>query len=139
MGWHNNIERLDAWPVLCYELGLMAGKIALSLLLAMTIILAPAHLSARTCIFSSAPSEKACQPGSCANKTCCATSQENRAPVLPPPAKDDSSGKLIGTWATASTAILPIHPPAIQQVALANTAFRAHAPPTLASTCICLI
>src|SRR3989440_12101620 len=38
--------------------------------------------------------EKACKPGSCANKICCATSSRNTAPASHPIAKGDSSQQL---------------------------------------------
>src|ERR1700730_7118152 len=75
----------------------MAGRIALALLLAMAIVLAPAGLSARPCVLINAPSEKACQPNCCANKTCCATSPKNTAPTAQPLAKSGSNQQNIVT------------------------------------------
>jgi hypothetical protein len=63
-------------------------------MLAMALPIAATPLSARICILSNAPSEKACKPGSCANKICCATSSRNTAPASHPIAKGDSSQQL---------------------------------------------
>jgi hypothetical protein len=79
---------------LCYEVSVVVMRIVLSLMLAMALPIGAMPLSARTCILSNAPSEKACKPGSCANKMCCATSRKNTAPASQPIAKGDSSQQL---------------------------------------------
>ncbi len=116
----------------------MAGKIALSLLLVMTIILAPVRLSARTCILSNVATEKACQPGCCPNKTCCATSSQNTTATSQPFAKNGSAPELNTTFA-AITAIIPNRGPAAQQIAFSDATSYAHAPPQLAVLCTFLI
>jgi len=72
------------------------------------LLVAPVHLPARTCIISDAPIHKACQPGCCANKTCCATSQKN-APVSQPFAKDNSTFEFNATCVPALNAPAPDH------------------------------
>ena len=64
------------------------------------LLAAPIHLSARTCIISDAPIHKACQPGCCANKACCATSQK-AAPVSQPFAKNNSTFEFNATCVAA--------------------------------------
>ena len=76
---------------MCYEITAVMNRIVLSVLLAMALPIAATPISARTCILSNASSEKACKPGSCANKMCCATSRKNTAPSSQPLAKSDSS------------------------------------------------
>jgi len=69
----------------------------ISMAMAAALFAAPAGLAAGSCIFSSAPSQKACQLNCCANKTCCATSPKNTAPPSQPLAKGDSSQQLKAT------------------------------------------
>jgi hypothetical protein len=66
----------------------------ISVAVATALFMAPASLSARSCIFSNAPDQKACQSSCCANKTCCATSPKNTAPPSQPLAKADSGQQL---------------------------------------------
>ncbi len=132
------VERFDAWPVLCYELESMASRIALSLLLAMTIVLAPARLSARPCVLSNVPSEKACEISCCANKTCCATSPKNTSAPLQPLAKANSSHELNATCVAMVTAVPPSQQLGVQSF-LSSSAPGAHSPPPLALICIRLI
>jgi hypothetical protein len=69
----------------------MLSRIIISMAMAAALFTAPVGFAARSCILSSAPSQKACQPTCCANKTCCATSPKNTAPPSQPLAKGDSS------------------------------------------------
>src|ERR1041385_5961122 len=66
---------------------------------------APLGISAPSCILSNVRSEKACQPGSCANKACCATSSKHTGTDPQPLAKTDLSSQLdlagTGTTVTA--------------------------------------
>jgi len=117
----------------------MAGRIALSLLFAMAIVLAPARLSARPCVLINAPSEKACQPVCCANKTCCATSPKNTAPVAQPLAKSGFGPELNATGMPLFTAINPHFAPAPPHFAGCNAVPYAHSPPQLAALCTFLI
>ena len=133
------VERFDAWPVLCYELEPMASRIAVSLLLAMTIVLAPARLSARPCVLSNVPSEKACEISCCANKTCCATSPKNTSAPSQPLAKSHSIAKLDAASAATLISILPSHTTGTEQFSHFFASYYAHSPPTLALICIRLI
>jgi len=67
---------------------------------------APLGISAPSCILSNVRSEKACQPGSCANKACCATSSKHTGTDPQPLAKTDlpSQPDLAGTVATVAIA-----------------------------------
>jgi len=95
--------------------------------------------AARSCIHSSAPVQKACQSSCCANKTCCATSPKNTAPLSQPLAKADSSYKPVATWIVLPTAVSPSRQFGTQQFLLTNAASSAHSPPPLALICIRLI
>ena len=132
------VERFDARPVLCYEVEPMAGRIALSLLLAVTIVLAPVGLSARPCVVINTPSEKACAPACCANKTCCETSHQRTGSPVQPLAKSASDQQNVVVLSSQSALAL------LSPVAIASSFFSfedsaAHSPPRLALTCIRLI
>jgi hypothetical protein len=49
------------------------------------------RLPATSCPVAGAPIGKACRPGCCANKSCCADSQKNHNVPSPPLAKDSAS------------------------------------------------
>jgi hypothetical protein len=117
----------------------MAGRIALSLLLAMAIVLAPAGLSARPCVLINAPSEKACQPACCANKTCCETSPKNTSAPSQPLLKSGSAAKVNAASAATLISILPSRKTDAEQFSHFIASCYAHAPPTLALICIRLI
>src|SRR3989440_240521 len=85
----------------------MLGRITISLAMAVALMTTPFHVSARTCIVSDAPVQKACKPGCCANKTCCATSKKNNAPISQPLAKNGSAPELSATCAVTLNAIAP--------------------------------
>src|SRR5260370_14002667 len=72
----------------------MLSRIIISMAIAAALFTAPVGLAARSCILSNAPSQKACQPSCCANKTCCATSPTNTAPPSQPLGKADSGQQL---------------------------------------------
>jgi hypothetical protein len=99
---------------------------------------APVGLAARSCILTNAPSQKACQPSCCANKTCCATSPRNTAPSSQPLAKADSGQQLS---AICFAAALPLSSCEVgaEQFRLQATAPLANSPPQLALLCTFLI
>src|ERR1700745_3932816 len=83
----------------------MLSKIVISVVMALAFVAAPVGSAAGSGILVNAPSQKACQPSCCANKTCCATSSKNTAPSSQPLAKADSGQQLS---ATCFTAALPL-------------------------------
>jgi len=116
----------------------MAGRIALSLLLAMTIVLAPASLSARPCILINAPSEKACDMGCCANKTCCETSPKNTSSPSQPLAKSGSHQQ-INLISPSNFVVTTLHQGSIELPIFSSQEWTAHSPAPLALICIRLI
>src|SRR5260370_34344232 len=80
----------------------MLSRIIISMAIAAALFTAPVGLAARSCILTNAPSQKACQPSCCANKTCCATSPKNTAPPAQPLAKADSDQQLSATCFAAA-------------------------------------
>src|SRR5262249_9227111 len=99
---------------------------------------APMSLAARSCILSSAPEQQACKPGSCANKTCCATSSEHTSTPSHPLTKADSSYKVNAT-SIALLFVAPSPESGAQRFTVSNNESSAHSPPTLALICIRLI
>jgi hypothetical protein len=99
---------------------------------------APVGLAERSCIFSSAASQKACQSSCCANKTCCATSPKNTAPQSQPLAKADSSQQLKATGFVTALSFSSCEAGS-KQFRLEATAPLANSPPRLALLCTLLI
>ena len=117
----------------------MFSKIGMSAVLAIALFLAPARLSAATCILSNTASEKACDAGCCANKTCCETSQKNTAPPVQPLAKSGSNQQnTVALPATVVVALLNYAPTTEPPISL-GAEWTAHSPAPLALICIRLI
>src|SRR5438477_6892410 len=115
----------------------MLTRIAFSLTMVAALITAPVYVSARTCIVSDSPVQKACKPGCCANKTCCATSKKG-APISQSLAKSDAGSELNATVAAALTAIAPGFALLDRQF-LVRPSLCTSAPPQLAVLCTFLI
>jgi hypothetical protein len=116
----------------------MLSRIIISVAMAAALFMAPVGLAARSCILTNAPSQKACQPSCCANKTCCATSPKNTAPPSQPLAKADSSQQLN---AACFAVALPFSncETGAEQFRFQETAPSANSPPRLALLCTFLI
>jgi hypothetical protein len=113
------------------------APILIAVVLAMLV--RPLQLPAASCILSNAVSPEGCKPNCCANKTCCATSKKSTMPNSPPLAKSGDGNQ--------QQAIGFVSVPLIDSIAVASSPqpmrvsvqVRAHSPPPLAATCICLI
>jgi hypothetical protein len=130
--------RLDRRSKLCYKEKAMLSRIMISVGMAAALLVAPMSISARSCILLNAPAEKACQPGCCANKTCCATSQKNTAPAAQPLAKSGSDQQSVATLPSA-VAVVGLSPAAETSSIFSSRDCMAHSPPPLALSCIRLI
>jgi hypothetical protein len=117
----------------------MLSRIIISLAMAAALFTGPVGLAARSCILSSAPEQKACKPGCCANKACCETSKEHKATSTRPLVKPDSSYNLNATSVAIATAASPSPEFGTQRFALSKAASGGHSPPALALICIRLI
>jgi len=115
------------------------SRIIVSVAMTAVLFTAPMGLTARSCIVSSAPAQQACKPGSCANKTCCATSTENKSTPSQPLANGDSSYKSDATSVAFTMAVSASREFGAQRFLLSNATPDAHSPPTLALICIRLI
>jgi hypothetical protein len=111
----------------------------ISVAVAVALVGAPMGSIARSCILVNAPSQKACEPGCCANKTCCATSPKNTAPAPQPLAKADSGQQLSATCFAPVALPYPNCEAGTQQFRFRVTALSAHSPPQLALLCTFLI
>jgi len=105
---------------------------------ATALFTAPVGLAARSCILTNAPSQKACQPSCCANKTCCATSPKNTAPQSQPLAKADFSQQLKATGFVAALSFSTCEAGA-EQFRFQAAAPLSNSPPRLALFCTLLI
>jgi len=117
----------------------MLSRIAISLAMAVALIAAPFHVSGRTCIVSDAPVQKACKPGCCANRTCCATSKKNDAPISQPFAKDAAGSDLNATCIATISGVAPGYISLDRHLSLSRAHSCAVVSPQLAVLCTFLI
>ena len=117
----------------------MLIRIIISMATAAALVTAPVGLASRSCILTSAPVQQACKPACCANKTCCATSNQHKSNTTQPLAKSDSSYQVNATSTALPTAVLPIQEFGVELFPHCSEAYDAHSPPTLALICIRLI
>jgi hypothetical protein len=116
----------------------MLSRIIISVAMAAALFTGPVGLAARSCILSSAPVQEACKPGCCANKTCCATSSQNKSTPSQPLAKADSGQQLKATC-FADALPLSSHEVGAAQFRFQAAAPLANSPPRLALLCTFLI
>jgi hypothetical protein len=116
----------------------MFSKVTVSVAVGLALFAAPVRLAARSCILTNAPSQKACQPSCCVNKTCCATSPKNTAPQSQPLAKADPSQQLQTTGFVAALSFSSCEVGA-EQFRFEAAAPSAGSPPRLALLCTFLI
>jgi hypothetical protein len=117
----------------------MLSRVAIALALVVALTTAPFHVSARTCIVSDTPVQKACKPGCCANKTCCVTSNKNSAPISQPLAKGASGPELNATCIATITAVAHGYVLLDRQPSFSHAQSCAVVPPQLAALCTFLI
>jgi hypothetical protein len=133
------VPRFDRWRRFCYELNVMISKLATAVMLASALFVASMPLSAAPCILSNTPSEEACEPGCCANKTCCETSHTNTAPPAQPITKSGSDLQNIVVL-SATVSVAGLNPATtVESVAFSSAENARHSPAPLALICIRLI
>jgi hypothetical protein len=116
----------------------MLSRIMMSVALAVALVAAPVRISARSCILVNAPTQKACQPVCCANKTCCQTSHKNTSPPAQPLAKFGSDQGNIATLPVPiAVAVLNYAP--VESFVFSSAGRAVHSPAPLALICIRLI
>src|SRR5438105_1920159 len=116
----------------------MLSRIMISVALAVALVAAPAHISAQSCILVNAPTQKACHPACCTNKTCCETSHKNTSPPAQPLAKSGSDQGNIATLPSpVAVAVLNYAP--VESFVFSSADRAVHSPAPLALNCIRLI
>src|ERR1700730_2931689 len=116
----------------------MAGKISVSVMLATALILGAVRLPTAPCILANAPSEKACTPGCCANKSCCETSHQRTGRPVQPLAKSSSDQQNIATL-SSTAAVAVSDQTATELFVFPSVEQGVHSPAPLALICIRLI
>ena len=114
------------------------SKIVISVAVGLALFGATVRLPATPCFVTNTPSEKACEPGCCANKACCATSHQRTEPPVQPLAKSPSDQQNVATVPAVIAFALPVQV-ATESRILSSAEGIAHSLPPLALTCICLI
>jgi hypothetical protein len=117
----------------------MLRGIMVSVVMTAALVTAPVGPVARSCILSSAPVQQSCKPGSCANKTCCGTSNQHKSNTTQSLAKSDSNYQVTASTVALRTTVPPNFELGLQLFPRSNAAFGAHSPPALALICIRLI
>src|SRR2546426_9357110 len=113
----------------------MLSKIIVSVAVTAVLFAAPLGFATRSCILSSAPTEQACKPGSCANKSCCATSSEHKSTPSHQLAKADSGYDVDAVFVASAVTVPPSPELGSQKFLLSNASVVAHSPPTPAVLC----
>jgi hypothetical protein len=116
----------------------MLSRIMISVALAVALVGAPARISARSCILSNAPAQKACPPACCANKTCCETSPKNTSPPAQTLAKSGPDQGNIATLPSPVVVAVLNYAPA-ESFVFSSADCAAHSPAPLTLICIRLI
>ena len=108
--------------------------------LLVTALLAGAvRLPAQSCVLSKVPSEKSCQQGCCANKTCCAEAEKNTAPPSQPLVKNNNVSHefVAGVVSSLQTVVCELQ--STEHSGISVTDRVAGSPPRLALLCTFLI
>jgi hypothetical protein len=116
----------------------MFGKISMSVVLAVALFGASVRLPAASCILSNAPSDKACKPACCANKTCCETSHERTGPPQQPSAKSGFDQQNIA-MPLSVVAVVLLNQTATDSFAFSSVECTPHSLAPIALICIRLI
>jgi hypothetical protein len=116
----------------------MLSKITASAAIGLALLTATVRLPAAACIVTNTPSQKACQPGCCANKACCETSHERTGPPVQPLAKAGSDQQNIATLAS-TVAVVVLNEAATDSFVFPSAECSAHSLAPLALICIRLI
>ena len=116
----------------------MAGKTTIALAVGFALVAASIQLPAASCVLSKVSSEKTCQQGCCANKTCCATSRQRTDLPVQPLAKPASDQQNIALIAATVGVALPLQNATDAHLRL-GVESRPHSLAPLALLCIRLI
>jgi hypothetical protein len=132
-------SEIDAELMLCHNSKAVLGRTVISVIVAITLPIVATPLSARSCILSNVASEKACKPGCCANKTCCKTSEKNRATPSQPLAKSGTDQQNIVVSPPVLNVVSVNQPARTKSVLPRLASCSSYSSATLALICIRLI
>ncbi len=116
----------------------MLSKISMSMLVVIALLFGAIRLPAAPCILSNAPTEKACQSGCCAYKSCCETSHKRTGLPAQPLAKSASDQQNVVSL-PALVGIEMLNRTATEIGFFSSAECIAHSPAPLALNCIRLI
>ena len=114
-------------------------RLAMSVLLATTLLVAAMPVTPRACILSNVASAKPCQAGCCANRACCETSEKNTSTPSQSLVKTDAGQQLNAVCFTAVALPLPAYEPMAKQSRFGLAAISADPSARLAVLCTFLI
>jgi hypothetical protein len=117
----------------------MLSKVPVSVAVGLALFTATVRLPAAPCMVTNTPSQKACQPGCCANKACCETSHERTGPPVQPLTKSGADQQNISAIPTTVEVTLVTPVAATASHVFSSAECIAHSPPPLALICIRLI
>jgi hypothetical protein len=129
----------------CWTLGdvrainqVMFRRVTVCLAVVAALFSASVRLPAAPCIVTNTPGPKACEPGCCANKACCATSHQRTGPPVQPLAK---SGLDQQNFAALPATTAPLLTLSITRESkfVSHAEPVAHSPPRLSLLCTFLI
>src|SRR5207247_1916094 len=116
----------------------MLSRITVSLALVATLIVASEASTSSACILVNSPSQKACAPACCANKSCCQTSQKRTgAPAQPLTSAGSYQQNLVALPIVSTGTVDRLRVTEISAFSIIEHSW--HSPPTLALLCIRLI
>jgi hypothetical protein len=116
----------------------MFSKVTVSVAVGLALFAATVRLPATPCFVTNTPSEKACQPGCCANKACCTTSHERTGPPVQPLAKSSPDQQNVATLPPTVAAFWSVQI-AVEPQVFSSAEWTEHSPPPLELICIRLI
>jgi len=116
----------------------MFRRVMVSFAVVAALFSATVRLPAAPCIVTNTPGPKACQPGCCANKACCATSHQRTGPPVQPLAKSGLDQQNF-TALPATTAPLLTLSITRESKFVSHAEPVAHSPPRLSLLCTFLI
>ena len=134
-----DFERMARRRVLCYKVR-MVTRLTLTVCMLAALFVSAVRLPASSCPVLSAPIGKACQPGSCPNKACCADAEKNKSlPSLPLANENGASQQLLAIVTPSLTTCLALMRPSEREGDLSAHRVAQSATPKRALLCTFLI
>jgi hypothetical protein len=116
----------------------MLRRVTVGFVVGAALFAATVRLPATPCIVTNTPGPKACQPGCCANKACCATSHERTGPPVQPLAKSGLDQQNFAALPVTTAPLLTLSISNESKI-VSQAEATAHSPPRLSLLCTFLI